>query len=271
VKKTLFFIIPLLIISCAEQPQDILVRVNGSTLTKSEFENYLPEAEYKKLSDEQLREFCEKWAEQEIIYLEAQKKEMDKEDSIRVALEEYKKNFLAMELVRREFGGNSVGESEIREYFDKHKDEFLYAVKLGQIVLPSYEGARRTLDEIRAGADFLKLARERSLTRLENPEDPKVITEYLPRGTIADFAIEEIIYDMKPGEVSDVIPYIQGTYLIVKMIDKKKVVAKADYDKYSAAIYNYLLSARYQDFLAKYIDSLKTQYKITIDISPLKQ
>ncbi len=269
--KALFLIIPLLIISCAEQPRDVLVRVDGSTLTKSEFMSYLPEAEYKKLSDEQLKEFCEKWAEQEIIYLEAQKMKIDKEDSIRIALEEYKKNYLAMELVRREFGGNSIGESEIREYFDKHKDEFLYAVKLGQIVLPSYESARRTLEEVKAGADFFKLARERSLTKLENPEDPRVITEYLPRGTIADFSIEEIIYDMKPGEVSDVIPYIQGTYLIVKMIDKKKVVAQVDYEKHRAAIYNYLLSAKYQDFLTTYVDSLKTQYKITVDISPLKQ
>ncbi len=269
-KRLLFFLIPLIIISCAEQPQDVLVKVNGSTLTKTEFENYIPETEYKKLPDERIREFCEKWAEQEIIYLEAQKKGIDQEDSIKIALEEYKKNFLAMELVRREFGGTSVTEPEVREYFDKHKKEFLYAVKLGQVVLPSYEIAKRTLEEIKAGADFFKLAKERSLTRLESPEDPKVITEYLPRGTIADFAIEEVIFSMKPGEISDVIPYIQGTYLIVKMIDKKKVVAKADYDKHSSTIYNYLLSKKYQDFLAQYVDSLKTQYKISIDLLPLK-
>lgn len=270
-KKWVSFLIPLLIISCAEQQKDVLVRVNGSTLTKSEFEKYIPESEYKQLSDEQIREFCEKWAEQEIIYLEAQKKKIDKEDSIRIALEDYKKNFLAMELVRREFGETTVSGSEVREYFDKHKDQFRYAVKLGQIVLPSYESAKRTLDEIKAGANFYSLARERSLTRLENPDDPKVITEFLPRGTIADFSIEEIIFAMKPGEVSDVIPYIQGTYLIVKMIDKKRVVAQADFEKHRAAIYNYLLSKKYQDFLTQYVDSLKTQYKITIELSPLRQ
>jgi peptidyl-prolyl cis-trans isomerase C len=270
VKKFTFLIIGILLISCTQQEKDVLVRIDGSTLTKAKFEKYIPESEYKKLPDEKITEFCDNWVEQEILYLEAKKQGIDKEDSIVTVLEEYKKNLLAMNLVRREFSESSVTETEIREYFNKHKDEFLYAVKLGQIVLPSYDVAKMTLEEIKAGANFLKLARERSLTKYENPDDPKVVTDYLYRGTIADFAIEEIIFTMKPGEISDIIPYIQGTYLLVKLIDKRKVYAKADYDKYSSAIYNYLLSKKYQDFLTQYIDSLKTQYKITIDLSSLK-
>lgn len=269
-KKLIFLLIIMLIISCTQQTKDVLVRVDGSALTKTEFENYIQESEYKKLPEERIKEFCQNWAEQEILYLEAEKQGIDKEDSIRLVLEEYKKNLLAMSLVRREFGESSVSETEIREYFEKHKNEFLYAVKLGQIVLPSFEAAKTTLEEIKAGADFFKLARERSLTRYENPKDPKIVTDYLPRGTIADFAIEEIIFSMELGEISDVIPYIQGTYLIVKVIDKKKMKARVNYDEYSASIYNYLLSRKYQDFLIHYVDSLKTQYKITIDLSPLK-
>jgi peptidyl-prolyl cis-trans isomerase C len=238
-------------------------------LTKAEFEKYIPEAEYEKLPVEQIREFCQNWAEQEIVYLEAKKQGIDKEDSIQAVLDDYKKQLLTMGLVRREFGGTSVSESEVREYFETHKDEFLYAVRLGQIVLPSYEAAQTTLEEIRAGADFIKLAKERSLTRYEDPNDPRVITDYLPRGMIADFGIEEQIYAMKPGEVSDVIPYLQGTYLIVKLIDKKKMKATADFEQYKTGIHNYLLSKKYQDFLKVYVDSLKNIYKIQIDLSPL--
>ncbi len=268
-KKLTYILIALLFLSCAEQDKDVLVRVNGSTLTKTEFERYIPEAEYQKLSVERINEFCENWAEQELVYLEAKKRGIDQEDSIRAVLEEYEKNLLAMDLVRREFGGTTVTETEVREYFENHKDEFLYAVKLGQIVLPSYEAAVATLEEIKAGADFIKLAQERSLTRYENPDDPKVITEYLPRGMIADFGIEETIYSMKRGDVSDVIPYLQGTFLIVKLIDKRKIKASADYEQHRSSIHNYLLSKRYQDFLERYVDSLKTEYKITIDLSPL--
>lgn len=269
-KRMMFLFIPILIISCAKEAKDVIVRVDGSTLTKTQFENYVPESEYRKLPDERIKEFCENWAEQEILYLEAKKQGIDKKDSIRLVIEEYKKNLLAMDLVRDEFGVTSVTELETREYFEKHKNEFLYAVKLGQIVLPSYESSKMTRDEIMAGADFYKLARERSLTRLENPDDPRIITDYLPRGTIADFAIEEIIFNMKPDEVSDVIPYLQGTYLIVKLIDRKKVKAKVDYEQYNSAIYNYLLQKKYQDFLTQFVDSLKNHYKITIDLAPLK-
>jgi parvulin-like peptidyl-prolyl isomerase len=96
------------------------------------------------------------------------------------------------------------------------------------------------------------------------------MTDYLQRGTIGDFATEEIIFNMKPGEVSDVIPYVQRTWLIVKMIDKKKVKSTVSYDDYRDAIYNHLLSKKYQDFLIQYVDSLKMHYTITIDLSPLK-
>ena len=270
-KKSLYLIIPILILSCTQQPEDVLVKVDGSTLTKAELENYMPEGEYKKLPEERIGDFCRNWADQEILYLEAKKQRIDQEDSIKLVLEDYKKNLLAMDLVRREFGGTTVTEIEKREYFDKHKEEYLYAVKLGQIVLASYDAAKMTLDEIKAGANFLKLAKERSLTRFENPDDPKIVTDYLYRGTISDYATEEIIFNMKQGEVSEVIPYIQGTYLIVKLIDKKKVRAKIEYDKCSAAIYNYLLQKKYQDFLRSYIDSLKTEYKVEIDLSSLKK
>lgn len=270
-KRVAYLLIVALLISCAEKEQDVIAKVDGSTFTKSQFEQYIPQSEYTKLTDAQLKEFLDNWVDQEILYLEAKKRGIEKEDSIQLVLNQYKKNLLAMEIVRREFSGTTVVESEIRDYFDEHYNEFLSAVKVAQIVLSSYDLAVRTLNEIKAGADFYKLAKERSLTRIENPENPKIETEYLLRGTIADFATEEIIFAMEPGDVSKVIPYVQGTYLIVKMINKRKIKAKAEYDNYRDAIYNYLLSKKYQDFLVQYVDDLKTQYKITIDLAPLKK
>lgn len=269
-KRFTYLIILLLIISCAEKEQDVIVRIDGSKFTKSELEKYVPQSEYKKLTDENLKELLDNWVEQEILYLEAKKRGLEREDSIKFVLDQYKKNLLVMELARREFSG-TVGESEIREYFEEHKDEFLYAVKLGQIVLPNYDIAVRTLEEIKAGADFFKLARERSLTRFGSPEEATIVTDYLQRGGVADFSTEEIIFNMKPGDLSEVIPFLQGTYLIIKMVDKKKVKSTADYNKHRDAIYNYLITKKYQDFLAEYVDSLKPQYKITIDLSPLKK
>lgn len=269
-KRTLLLATVLLFLCCKSQPEDTLVTVNGSVLTRTEFEQYIPASQFNQLSDEQLTEFCDNWVNQEVLYLEAKKRGIHDEDSIKIVIEEYKKNLLAMDLVRREFAGTGVTEAEVRTYFEQHQDEFLYRVKVGQIVLSNVQTAQTTLAEIRAGADFFKLARERSLTRMEDPENPKVITDYLQRGTIGDFGTEEVIWSLDIGEVSEVIPYIQGTYLIVKMMDKRKTQARADYDTYSSAIYNYLLSRKYQNFLVQYVDSLKQQYKINVDLSVLK-
>ncbi len=266
------FLILLLFFNCGEQEKDVIVTVNGSKLTKKEFEQYVPELDYDQVGEDRIMAFLDDWVQQEILYLQAKKQGIQQEDSVKFVLGQYTKNFLAMELVRREFGTTSVTEKEIRNYFEQHQDEFLYAVKLGQIVLPTRELAVRTSEEIKAGADFFKLARERSLTRYQDPENPRIITDYLPRGVIADFAIEEVIFEMTPGEVSEAIPYVQGTYLIVKVIDKRKIKARAELtDEVKGQIYNYLLAAKYQGFLESYVDSLKASYKITTDLSPLKK
>jgi peptidyl-prolyl cis-trans isomerase C len=271
VKYSLLILIIITLVSCTHEPKDVIVKVDGSTLTKTEFNMYVTEENYRQLPEERIKEFCETWADQEVLYLEAKKKEIGKEDSISMVLSEYEKNLLAMELVRREFGDATVPEEEIRQYFEKHKEEFLYAVKVAQIVLPSFESAQMTLDEIKAGADFYRLAKERSLTRLENPENPMVVTELLQRGMIGDFAIEEKVFSMAQGELSDVIPYVQGTFLIVKIVEKRKIKATVELTReLRGQIYNYLITKRYQDFLKQYVDSLKTQYTITIDLSPLK-
>jgi parvulin-like peptidyl-prolyl isomerase len=257
---------------CAPQEENVIVTVNGSKLTKKEFEQYVPDVDYQQISEDRIQAFLDDWIQQEILYLQAKRLDVHKEDSVRFVLDQYTKNFLAMELVRREFGATTVTEKEIRDYFELHKDEFLYAVKLGQIVLPSRELAMRTSEEIKAGADFFKLARERSLTRYQDPDNPRIITEFLPRGVIADFAIEEMIFEMKTGEVSEAIPYVQGTYLIVKLIDKRKIKAQAELtDEIKGQIYNYLLASKYQGFLTEYVDSLRGTYKITTDLTPLRK
>jgi len=265
----ILLVVVMIFIFCAKKESDVLVKVDGSTFTLSEFKKYVPQSEYKNLPDETLKDFFDNWAEKEIIYLEAKKKGIDKEDSVELLLEQYKKNLLSMELIRRDFGG-VVSEVEILEYFNQHKDEFLYIVKLGQIVLPNYEIAKMTVAEIKSGADFFKIAKERSIVRYG--DSVNIVTDYLPRGKTGDFATEEVIFKMKPGDVSDPIPYIQNTYLIVKMIDKKQMYAKAELTaELRNQIYNYLMTKKYQDFVTKFVDSLKTKYKITIDLSPLKK
>ncbi len=274
-KRTSVILILMIVIAffvCSKKEEDVLIRVDGSTLTLEKFKKYIPETEYKNLSDEMIKELFDNWINQEVLYLEAKKKGIDKQDSIALLLEQYAKNLLAMALVREEFGTTTVSEQQILQYFTEHQDEFLYAVKLAQIVLPNYESAVTTLAEIKAGADFSKIAKERSLARAEDPTNARVITDYLPRGKLGDFATEEIIFKMKPGDISEPIPYIQGTYLIVKMLDKKKILSKAELtNELRAQIHNYLLSRAYQEFVERFVDSLRSVYKITTDLSPLRK
>ena len=50
------------------------------------------------------------------------------------------------------------------------------------------------------------------------------------------------------------------------------LVAQAELtDEVKGQIYNYLLASKYQGFLTEYVDSLRETYKITTDLTPLKE
>ena len=58
----------------------------------------------------------------------------------------------------------------------------------------------------------------------------------------------------------------------MKLIDKRKIKAQAELtDEAKGQIYNYLLASKYQGFLTEYVDSLRETYKITTDLTPLKE
>jgi len=91
-----YFILPLMLLlffNCAEQEKDVIVNVDGSKLTKKEFEQYVPEVDYRQIGEDRINAFLDDWVQQEILYLQAKKLNIDQEDSVKFVLEQYAKNF----------------------------------------------------------------------------------------------------------------------------------------------------------------------------------
>lgn len=106
-----------------------------------------------------------------------------------------------------------VTEEVMRQYYKAHKDEFTTKeeVVASHILLKSREVAEAVLAELKAGADFAALARERSEDPATKAEGGRLST--IRRGqTTPEF--EQAAFALKPGELSGVVEDTNGFHII---------------------------------------------------------
>ncbi len=254
----------LLVAGCPSKPKGaVLAQVNGDALTKDEFDLIVPEGYT--VDQENLPGVLDKWVSNTLMYQEALKRKLDKDEDVQAALKRLERDYLVNQLLEEITGTVSVSQAELIEYFNAHKEEFLYEVKMVRIILPDSLLAEQTLAEIRSGADFKVLAKERSQDQLlEGGQESR----YFARGVGdprmgGDPSVEEAIFALAPGQVSEVIPSQEG-YQIVKVVDRKKVkesVALAEISEYIEAVLTY---RKNQDAVNELLSSLREQAKVEL-------
>lgn len=252
----------ILIINSCEDKKEVVATVGNSKLSKKELMVQIP-AEVR-LTPENINILIEKWINTELLYQEALRRRIDRDETLKIQLKQLAKELVVNSLLEREMTKISVSRKEIFDYFTQHKDEFLYEIKISRIVLGDESLAYRTLAELRAGADFAKLAQDLSLDRvLAKGAESK----YFSRGVGdprlgGDPLLEEAIFQLKPGEISEVLKSQEG-YQIVKLIDKKKVkkdISLAEVEDYINSVLQYKKS---RDLLETLLNDLKARTKIT--------
>jgi parvulin-like peptidyl-prolyl isomerase len=90
-------------------------------------------------------------------------------------------------------------------------------VNARHIVVDSEAEAQRLLEQIRAGADFAALAREYSQDTFTRERGGDL--GYFPRGILTSKKVEDVAFELQPGQVSDVIESELG-YHIVQVLDR---------------------------------------------------
>jgi len=249
---------------CPSRPKGkILAQVNNDFMTKEEFESMVPEGYT--IDQQNLPLILDKWVSNTLMYEEAIRRGINKDPEVKQALKRLERDYLVNRLLERLTASVSVSQAEIMQYFNAHRDEFSYEVKMMRIVLPDSLEAEKTLAEIRAGADFKKLAKERSHdVLLEGGQESK----YFARGVGdprmgGDPQLEEAIFALAPGQVSDVISTQEG-YQIIKLVDKKKVkteVALAEVKDYIEAVLSY---RKNQEVVDRTLSALREKAKIVL-------
>ena len=219
----------------------ILASVDGDKLTAEELDSLSPQGF--SLSRENLPKILDKWVSNTLMYQEARRRGIDKEPQVQAHLKRLERDYLVNALLERLTENAKAGEADVMAYYNLHKDEFAFEVKIQRIIMPDSMMAVATLADIRSGGDFTKLAKERSRDMLlEGGQESR----YFARGVGdprmgGDPALEEVIFSLAPGQVSDVLSTQEG-YQIVKLVDKKRVKTEtslAETKDYIEAVLSY--------------------------------
>jgi foldase protein PrsA len=251
----------LLIASCPKK-EPALATVGNTKLTKKELMVQIPGGV--QLTKENISALIDKWVNTELLYQEALLKKINDDETLQVQLKQLEKEMVVNALLEKEMASVAVSRQEIFDYFTLNKESFLNEVKIMRIVVGNESLAYRVLAQLRAGADFVRMAQDISTDRvLEKGAESK----YLARGfgdprQGGDPMLEEKIFQIPVGQISDVIKSTEG-YQIIKITDKKKVkkdITLAEVEEYINSILQYRKS---REMLDTMIIELKKKVKIT--------
>jgi peptidyl-prolyl cis-trans isomerase C len=241
----------------------VLVSVNGDKLTAPELDSLSPEGF--EVTRANLPKILDKWVSNTLMYQEALRRGLEKEPQIQAHLKRLERDYLVNELLDRITTNIKVGQDQQMQYFNQHKDEFSYEVKISRIVMADSLMAAQTLAELKAGADFTKLAKERSQdVALEAGAESRYFARNVGDPRMGgDPAVAEAIFALAAGQISDVVPSQEG-YQIIKLIDKKKVKADVTFPEAKDEIEAILSYRRSQAVVDSVLTSLREKAKIEL-------
>ncbi len=286
-KKTFLFLIFLTLLfttySQAEIVERVVARINNEIITLTELEeayqqlkSALPEGERMPSK----RELLERMVENKLLLQETKREGIKvSEGEVQENIERVKSTFLsekAFEMVLENEGIKiedlkkryeeelmikklidrevkpevEVTKKEIRDYYEKNKGRFREEerVEIRHVLFEDYSQGIEVWKKIKSGIDFEEVAKG-------------AYPGSFKRGQL-DRRIEEVAFNLKEGEISQIIKTESG-YHIIKL-EKKEEARVKELSEVKEVIRNFLSSQKMEKRIEEYLEELKAKQEIEI-------
>ena len=247
----------------------ILARVGDEVLTLEDFYILIPSQYLRGLTAFEKEELVKQWIKTSLFYQAALEEEVDKEEGMRTRLKQIEREVLANEFVARHLPTEIyVEDSTAKNYFEEHKNEFTYECKAAQIVVPTETEAQVVLDRLKRGESFTKLARELSVDPSSKNDG---VIGYIRRGDMPNMPeFEEALFSLRDiGSTSDIVRSAYG-YHIIKLLDKRTLKKKIQYEDVKDGIKQILLTKQRSATLEGLFTKLQSEKKIEVHYELLR-
>jgi len=221
--KTVLVIVPLFFGSCGNPKKQtpIVARVGSEVLTIEKVKQAIPLEYTSAISEAQVRDFIQRWIDNQILYQEALRRRIHLLPKIKRQLEEIQKELIVAYYLESTINNKiNPNDSEIQEYYRIHRDEFIRPEELRHIwliLVPERNKARSIRRQLLTNADFQQIAKQQS-------KDPSAEhggdLGFVPKDKLFD-KVGNIAFSLPVGRISQPINSELGYYL-VKVIEVRK-------------------------------------------------
>lgn len=262
-----------LLFSCTQKAADktmqgpIVAKVGSAGITQADFEREmksLPDYAQQLFEGEAGKEkFLDEVIKKEILYQEALKRGLDKSPDFSRKLEEFKKLTLASELLEKDvMSKNKVTEQEVKDYYNKHKDDFTTTsqIRASHILVKTEAEASKVLARLKKGEKFEEIAKKESLDTASAKNGGDI--GFFTRGQLVP-EFEKAAAGLKAGELSGPVKTPYG-YHIIKVTDRKTGPV-VEFDRVKDVIFQRLSGEKQKEAFDNYIAELRKNYKVEIN------
>jgi len=256
----LLFLGTFLLISCGRSspPENYLVRVEDSYLTMDDMKFISIINPDGKVPKGQLQSFLNEWINTEMLAQQALKKDIDQDPYLESRLNAYYKSLLADTYIRYHiYKSISVSEQEIQNYYNEHRQIFMWEHDAAEVVHYSTEQqdtARVIYNILRNGTP-----EEKSLLYQRNQPETKIITyqDVIPE-------LGDVIFNTKAQGVLNIIESEFG-YHIVVVNQRFNAGSYQEIDQVRDEIRQRLIVTKQKRHYYQVLDSLKGVMNVEIN------
>jgi peptidyl-prolyl cis-trans isomerase C len=243
-------------------PETILSSFNGQTITLGEFNqlwDQIPENNKLQLTKSNV---LDQIISEKLLIQEAKNRGLEQDKDVLEQIKNTTEQILVQFLIEKEIIGKvKVEDQEALTYYEENKNNFITKeqVYLYNILVETEEVAQDILEKLKAGGDFIELAKEKS-TGPSAAEGGDL--GYISKGDLIP-EIENVVFALEIGSISDIIKSQYGFH-ILKVTDKKPEVLKT-FEEVKEEITPTLLSTKQKKAFDNLLEELKS--KVTIEIN----
>lgn len=246
---------------------EALARVDASVLTVDEFYASVPEQLLAVMSLDDQEEALKTWVKTELFYREGLRRGFGDDPELVRRLREIEREMVAEKCIKTFVDDiPDVTEEEARAYFEEHRSDYSIQVRLAHILVRSRPEAERALEELRSGTPFETVAANVSIDQTAAQGGD---LGYMRRGEMIH-ELEEKAFELKVGEVSDVIPSSYG-YHVIKVLDRHPGAGQPSFESKRDAVLNFLTSQRRRRAFDQWLEELESRATVVIDTALLRR
>lgn len=271
--KNLLLIISILalLLGC-EKKGGVLVSFKGGEITVEEFnkeiENVPEFARGIFEGPEGKRRFLDDLINRELVYIEAKRRNIERDKEYIKRVEKFKKEALLEMVLKREIEDKArVEDPELKAYYDSHPEEFRLneELRVSHILVKTEAESRGVMKKLEEGADFEELARKLS----QDPGSAKRGGDlgYFGRGKmIPEF--EKTAFGLKKGELGGPVKTEFG-YHIIKLTGRRSG-QMVEFAKISDVLRQRLIREKQKEVFERWLEGIRKGADIKINEEILK-